>query len=232
MQFIVEPKRWRRGRQTTVASKHTAINRFSLISAWVDRILCVACFVKADESFIIIRMDFLQRYNLWIDLKHGRVCDPITRRYFSGQQTTISCLGLAAEQPKFPFLRLLAECLSLTHTDDSPLPSEHNVVYHTETRGSSVFFRLWRLAPDRLRIAKEEFDQILSLGLIRSSKTSWSSALHVMPKKKSGSWHPCGYCRTLNAVTVPGHCHLPHIHDFAVGLAGITVFSNIEFLRA
>ncbi len=38
---------------------------------------------------------------------------------------------------------------------------------HIRTRGPSVFSRPRRLAPDRLAIAKREFDHMLQLGIIR-----------------------------------------------------------------
>jgi hypothetical protein len=41
-------------------------------------------------------------------------------------------------------------------------------------------------ARDRLKIAKNEFDAMVRDGTARPSESSWSSALHIVPKKDNG----------------------------------------------
>ena len=58
----------------------------------------------------------------------------------------------------------------------------HSTIHYIRTTsGPPVSYRLRRLAPDRLKIAKAEFDFMLREGTARRSESPWSSALHLVP---------------------------------------------------
>ncbi|GFU88349.1 RNase H domain-containing protein [Trichonephila clavipes] len=57
---------------------------------------------------------------------------------------------------------------------------KHNVKHFIETSGPPVFAKARRLAPDRLKIAKPEFQHMLNLGHIRPSK-NLVKAYHQIP---------------------------------------------------
>jgi hypothetical protein len=81
------------------------------------------------------------------------------------------------------------------------------------------------MAPDRLAIAKAEFEVMLRDGTARRSESSRSSALHIVPK--DNEWRPCGDYRALNSRTIPDR----HIHDYSYQLFGCSIFSKIDLVR-
>ncbi len=71
---------------------------------------------------------------------------------------------------------------------------------------------------------------MLDEGVIRRSKSQWSSPLHMV-KKKDGSWRPCGDYRHLNLQTVEDKYPLPNNADLVARLAGCTIFSKLDLKK-
>jgi hypothetical protein len=68
-------------------------------------------------------------------------------------------------------------------------------------------------------------------GITRSSNSPWGSPLHLVPKK-DGSWRPCGNYRPLKAITIPDKYPLPNMHSLNDRMAGCSVFSKIDLVKA
>jgi len=93
-----------------------------------------------------------------------------------------------------------------------------------------VACRPCHLAPDRLAVAKAEFNAMLQDCTARPSKGPWSSALRHVHKKDSGC-RLCGDYRALNPRTIPDRYPVPHTR-LLLPPSCCTIFSKIDLVKA
>ncbi|GFU86145.1 hypothetical protein TNCV_368031 [Trichonephila clavipes] len=109
--------------------------------------------------------------------------------------------------------------------------ASHGTVHHIITTGPPVTARPRRLHPKLYDAVKVEFEFLLAQGIIRPSKSPWSSPLHVVPKSDS-TIRPVGDYRQLNSVTEFDSYPMPYLNDFAHALHGMRIFSKIDIFKA
>ncbi|KFD60049.1 hypothetical protein M514_27768 [Trichuris suis] len=188
-------------------------------------------FIVANVETAIIGADFIHHHRLVVDLANSHV--------FQSRERIDEALGNTAAVvtvKKDKFAELLKGFVETQGQYGPEAERKRNQLEHfqhtIETTGPPVFARPRRLQPERLRIAKAHFSDLLRQGIIRPSNSSWSSPLHLVPKQEPGQWRPCDNFRRLNRNTKPDRYPLPHLAGFNANLYEKTIFSKIDLEHA
>ncbi|XP_035213270.1 uncharacterized protein LOC118187180 [Stegodyphus dumicola] len=132
-------------------------------------------FILADVNQPIIGVDFLTKFNLLIDVKNNRLIDGQTKLYSCGRLPNVNPLSTSIHilMGNSKFDKILADYPSLTNPSQTfERPPMSTIFHHIETKGPPIFSKPRRLSPELLQAARQEFDFLLSKGIIQPSKKS------------------------------------------------------------
>lgn len=192
-------------------------------------------FIVANVTKPIIGVDFLAHYHLIVDVNEQKLIDGLTNvstvAAIALNDTLVSSVKVSTGGDG-RYCKILSEYPEITRPAGTPGIIKHHTVHHINTTpGPPVSCSPRRLAPDKLKIAKHEFDVMINNGTARPSDSPWASPLHLVSKKDNG-WRPCGDYRLLNSRTIPDQYPIRHIQDFSHCLSGCNYFSVIDLVKA
>jgi hypothetical protein len=121
--------------------------------------------VVADIQTPFIGFDLLSHFGLLVDCRNNRLLDGVTSLSTPAQAANSLIPSIKTISSGTAVDGLLAEFLDLTRPTGAQRQVRHNTFHHIRTTpGPTATCRPRRLAPDRLAIAKTEFDAMLRDG--------------------------------------------------------------------
>ena len=189
-----------------------------------------ANFLVCDVAMPILGMDFLKKYSMIIDCGNRTVTDPLTGISAKLSVTSVpSCWNLKFDIPIPSHLKSLFDQYHSVVRNSSNVQLTELPVKHYIDTGSAPpsAAKCRRLHGAKLEAARVELNRLQKLGIIRPSRSPYSSPIHMAPKSFEG-YRLTGDYRSLNACTIPDRYPIPHLFSFQEKLRGMKVFSKID----
>ena len=204
-------------------------------------------FTIADVRQRILGSDFLAAFYLAPNHRDGSLIDLTTldvipATFAHGAKSNPVSLVNEINDPYYKLLDSFPEILTPSFT---PVEVKHGVRHHIPTTGHPVQNRARKLDSEKLRVAKQEIEKLVQLGVCQrasASDSEWASPLMVArkpclsvckctPTVPCGGWRVCGDYRRLNAQTQDDKYPVRSIHDFNAELHGKKIFSKIDLMK-
>ena len=122
----------------------------------------------------LLGADFLRANKLLVDMANKQLVDASTYCTSPLEHTSMFAphLGTIAH-PVNQYKVLLSKYPSVTTTQFHQHSCKYGVEHFITTHGPPMFAKARRLPPDKLKVAKKEFSNMVSLGIIRPSSSPW-----------------------------------------------------------
>ena len=128
-------------------------------------------FIITDVTQPIIGGDFLCSHSLFVDLINERLIRTDNLKTIKGYRSVHESFHISSLKSTNEFVNMLCNRPELTTPTFSLNLPKHGVLHRIPTTGFPVHCQARRLSPEKLKIAKEEFDTLLKLGNIRRSNS-------------------------------------------------------------
>ncbi|CAE1295811.1 unnamed protein product [Acanthosepion pharaonis] len=141
-------------------------------------------FTVANVKVPILGADFLAHYALAVHMNPRTLSDTTTNLRVLGTPTRQGSKGISvATFHGREYLDLLTQFTDITLPLQVTASGDHQTQHHIRTRGPPAHSHPRRLAPQKLAYAKEQFDKMLSDGIIRPSDSPYASPLHLFLRR-------------------------------------------------
>ncbi len=191
-------------------------------------------FIIAEVATPILGADFMEVHGLLPDLNKKILIDSTTL-------VSTPCVSQPSKQPsvylvtdlpevKEEIRQLLQQYPKLMQPPQYIDEPNHNTVHYINTRGTPVYQKSRRLQPKLEKEVKQEFRNLLRVGVVRQSQSPWASPI-VLVKNNKGT-RIAGDYRRLNSKTIPDRYPLPNLFDFSANLNNSKYFSCVDLVRA
>ncbi|GFV78756.1 transposon Ty3-G Gag-Pol polyprotein [Trichonephila clavipes] len=170
--------------QTFIAANGTPIQVYGRKLTSLDlglRRNFVFPFFICNVSNAIIGADFLHYFNIKPDLRNRTLFDVSTKLNCHCIIRNSNIFSIKTHVIDNDFSKLLNDFPNIVKPPCANQTVKHNVVHYIDTFGPPVCAKPRRMAPDRLKITKMEFQHMLDLGHMRPSSSNYSSPLHMVP---------------------------------------------------
>lgn len=164
-------------------------------------------FLIADTNHSINGTDFLSHYNLLVDLRGKKIIDGNTRLNTFGYIKNINDITAISTLDRSH--KYHTTIFRYHKTDEKGINSVNEKVrHHIITVGQPIAEKARRLTPEKFKIAKAEFEDMMKKGISRPSSSQWTSPLDMV-QQKNREWRSCGDYKRLNSITIPDRYPVP-----------------------
>lgn len=188
-------------------------------------------YVPSIDCKLILGMDFMRKNDVQISFANNHYCfgdDAVNYPFLDSIVGVREFSNLDhLQQLKVDEVKTKFKCLS------SEKISRTSVITHTIDTGNNqpIKQRAYPLSPYMQSKLNEELDKMLELGVVKPSRSAWSSPV-LLVKKKTGEFRFCFDGRKLNSVTLKDVYPLPRVDSILNRLRDAKYLSSIDLKSA